>query len=89
MCCHSARAQQAGELGGEELERFKKGNCRVSHVGRNNYMHRYRLGANLLEKNSAEKKLGVLVYDMGQQCALAYRKTNGILGCIKKNMARR
>ena len=52
-------------------------------------MHQYRLGANLLEKNSAEKKLGVLVDDMGQQCALAYRKANGILGCIKKNMARR
>lgn len=30
-------------------------------LGRNNYVHQYRLGTDLLEENSAEKNLGFLV----------------------------
>ena len=51
-------------------------------------MHQCRLGTDLLEGRSAKEDLGVLVV-MGQQCALVAKKVNGILGCIKKNMARR
>jgi len=55
-------------------------------------MHQYRLGVDVLESSSMERDLGVLVDDrltMSQQCVLAAKKANGILGCIKKSVASR
>ena len=72
--------------------KFNKRNCRVLHLGRNNPMHQYRLGADLLESNSAETDLGILVdkkFTMSQQCAPPTKKANGILGSIKKNVVSR
>jgi len=72
--------------------RFNKGKCRVLHLGRNNLMHHYRFGVDLLENSSVERALGVLVDNrltMSQQCALAAKKANGILRCIKKSVASR
>jgi len=74
------------------LMRFNKGKYKVLHLGRNNPMHQDRLGADLLESSSVERNLGVLVDDrltMNQQCALAAKKANGILGCIRKSVASR
>ncbi|GAB0203773.1 hypothetical protein GRJ2_002842900 [Grus japonensis] len=72
--------------------KFSKGKCKVLHLGRNNPMHHYRLGVDLLGSSSAEKDLGVLVdnkLSMSQQCALVAKKDNGILGYIKKSVANR
>ena len=52
----------------------------------------YRLGAELLEKNSLWKYLSVLVdskLTMSQHCAHVAKKANGILGCIKKSLVNR
>jgi len=74
------------------LMRYHKGKCSVLHLGRNKPMHQYRLGADLLESSSVERDTGVLLDDtltMSQQCALAAKKANGILGYIRRSVASR
>ncbi|GAB0209937.1 hypothetical protein GRJ2_003459400 [Grus japonensis] len=68
---------------------FNKGKCQVLPLGRNP-MHQNRFKANCLETNFAEKNLGILVnskLNMSQRYALAPKKVNSILGCIRKSVA--
>ena len=72
--------------------RFNKSKCSVLLLGRNNHMHQYRLGNDLLDRSCADRDLGVLVDNrlaMSQQCALVVKKASGILWYIKKSMASR
>ncbi|GAB0183888.1 mitochondrial enolase superfamily member 1 [Grus japonensis] len=65
---------------------------RVLPRGKNNPRYQCRLGVDLLGSSAVEKDLGVLVdnkVSMSQQCALVAKKTNVILGCIKKSVASR
>ena len=68
---------------------FNKEKCQILHLGRNNPMHRYMLGATQLEISLAEKGLGILVdtkLNMSQQCALAAKVASGILSSIRKKV---
>ncbi|KAK4806988.1 hypothetical protein QYF61_000317 [Mycteria americana] len=72
--------------------KFNKGKCKGLHLGRDNPRHQYVQGGDQLETSSAGEDLGGLVDNkltMSQQCTLATKKANSILGCIKKTITSR
>ncbi|KAK4827853.1 hypothetical protein QYF61_022003 [Mycteria americana] len=72
--------------------KFNKLKCQILHLGQRNARHKYKLGEEWLESSPAERDLGVLVdsrLHTSQQRALAAKRANCILGCIKHSMASR
>ena len=70
------------------LMRFNKSKCRVMHMRRNNCMHQYRLGDDLLERSSEKKEVGAWWKTGWPGASSMAKKANSILGCIK-NIASR
>ncbi|KAK4818825.1 hypothetical protein QYF61_019862 [Mycteria americana] len=72
--------------------KFNKSKCRILHLGRSNAGYKYKLGEEWLESSPAERDLGVLVdsrLNTSQQRALAAKRANRILGCVKHSITSR
>ncbi|KAK4824758.1 hypothetical protein QYF61_018492, partial [Mycteria americana] len=72
--------------------KFNKLKCQILHLGQSNARHKYKLGEEWLESSPAERELGLLVnsrLSMSQQCALAAKRANRTLGCIKHSITSR
>lgn len=66
--------------------------CKVMYLDCGNPKHKHKLAKEWLESGPEEKNLGVSFEEeskMSWQCALAAKKDNWILGCIKRSMVSR
>ena len=71
---------------------FNREKCKVFHLGSRNEMHKYRMRDTWLDSSICEKGLGVLVdnkLNMSQQCDMAAKKANSVLGCIARSIKSR
>ncbi|GAB0187969.1 mitochondrial enolase superfamily member 1 [Grus japonensis] len=80
------------EWANKNLMKFSKDKCKALDLAKYNPGAQYRLGSTWLESSSVERDLGVLVEstpDMSEQCAVAVKKANRMLGCINKGITSR
>ena len=74
---------------GGVADAFNADKCTVLHMGHKNKEAEYKLGDNVLRKAVVERDLGVIVDRNGkssEQCAMAVKKANAVLGMIKRNI---
>ncbi|PKU42126.1 rna-directed dna polymerase from mobile element jockey-like [Limosa lapponica baueri] len=74
------------------LMKFNKGKCRVLLLGRNNPVHQYKLGVDLVENRCVEKDLGVFVdksMTMSQQMCPCGQEGQWSPGCLKRSVTSR
>ncbi|KAK4826977.1 hypothetical protein QYF61_012918 [Mycteria americana] len=72
--------------------KFKKSKRWILALGQGNPGYMYKVGDERLESSPAERDLKVWVWvdgklNMSQQCALAAKRANCVLGCIKHSVA--
>jgi len=75
----------------KNLMKFNKQKCKVLHLGRNNSVHQCMLGhpgAQQLGRRGPRGSVDTSL-TMSLQYALAARKANGILGCVRQSFASR
>jgi ribonuclease P/MRP protein subunit RPP40 len=68
---------------------FNLDKCTVMHLGSKNPQCEYKMGNNILKKSKQERDLGVIMDSSGkstEQCIMAVKKANTILGMIKRNI---
>src|SRR6266568_4362444 len=68
---------------------FNVDKCTVIHMGYNNNEYVYNLGNNVIRSSTTERDLGVVIDRTGkstEQCILAAKKANIVLGMIKRNI---
>ncbi|GAB0179976.1 hypothetical protein GRJ2_000462900 [Grus japonensis] len=67
-----------------------KSKCHILHLPWGNPGYTFKLGDKRLESNLTERGLGVWIdgkLNMSQQCGLAAKRANCVLGCIKHSIA--
>ena len=68
---------------------FNLDKCTVMHLGNKNSQCEYKMGNIILKKSEQERDLGVLMDSSGkstEQCIMAVKKANTVLGMIKRNI---
>ena len=68
---------------------FNLDKCTVMHLGSKNPECEYKMGNNILKKSRQERDLGVIMDSSGkstEQCIMAVKKANAVLGMIKRNI---
>ena len=68
---------------------FNREKCKVLHLDIKNVKHKYKMGDTWLDSSIYERDLGVLVdnkLNMSQQCNMAAKKANSLLGCIARSI---
>ena len=71
---------------------FNQSKCKCLHIGRANGKEPYEMQNTVLQKTSKEKDLGVTIsadWKVSEQCGIAARKGNQLLGMIKRNITYR